>query len=276
MKNAFLSILLCLLNLYCSSQSFNWKNREIKSDTDLLKTSIFISLNTLPVTSKFWHYGVGFFYYSIKFKKLYLVTNKHVTENLDTLIMVVKERNKNLSDTFTIFSVSHLQKICKYFKGANNTDEDLVLIDLEAVQFKSELYSFKCFTDENMPPESISQNLPIDSKIYNINYLRGVAKFPFVINCTFATPYFLNYNDKKEFCLSGNIIAGCSGSPIILHDYKNGWKYYLLGIDRFGQSEPSNITNKLTNKETQYETEQLLFVNQCIKSEQLIKLINEK
>src|ERR1700690_2519330 len=105
----FLFSVLFLVSINCIAQKFDWKSREVKSDTDLLKAVVYIGANTIPVIDNHWGNGTAFFFYSIAKSKLYLITNKHAIYGQDTLNFTVKKINASLKDSFTIFPISDLK-----------------------------------------------------------------------------------------------------------------------------------------------------------------------
>lgn len=243
MRHTFTLILVTFIFLNCcKAQTIDWKAREIKHDTDLLKTTtwLILSYDTSKHNPKFGT-GTGYFYYSSKSKKIFLVTNAHVVSDFD-LIKFGFENNKTRTNSFAVNNFQN--KVYRFF----NDTVDLAMIDLsniDGLDFRN--CDMKCFTNSNIPRVSdlssidlFRENL-ICLSFPNFNIFPP-NNSPFIIHGTFATSYSKDFWNKNEFCINGNLFASCSGSPIIdIINLKGVKSYYLLGTYYFGFAQYRNV-----------------------------------
>lgn len=210
--------------------------RKIKNDKDLLKSTVW--MKGISRANRILKFGTGCYFYSIAKNSLYLITNKHVVEDADLLQFGVNISEKDTTE-FKIINIDSLQAKCIYFNEPDSTD--LALVDISSIQ-KDLLrqLDFTVFTEKNLPGKKIINSLDfIDERLVALSFPAHVEypvpPSPFLLHCSFSTPYYRDHKGKKEFCLNGNMFPGSSGSPIICVKKKNKSKhYYLLGTNYFG------------------------------------------
>ncbi|MGN6603741.1 MAG: hypothetical protein ACTHK8_14900 [Ginsengibacter sp.] len=238
-KRPFLLACLFLITSSVLSQKFNWQEREVKNDTDLLKTTTWIT--AFSPTSKGMESGTGFFFYSIAENKLFLVTNKHVVLSYSNLVFGFNKSYRN-DESFGIL----LSKENTYsFNGI-----DLVAIRIDSIPYLnlSEFPYFKVFTEKNIIQEKNYNLINLyDANLISLSF-PGLTTIPmpfqpYIIHCHFATPYTFKFQNTNDFCVNGSLTNGCSGSPIILinRTIKTIGKYNLLGIYYFTFSNYQSI-----------------------------------
>lgn len=73
-----------------------------------------------------------------------------------------------------------------------------------------------------LPNDTLLKAITAIEEVYMVGYPKGIwdaiNNIPIVRKGTTATPFFLDYQGKKEFLLDISIFQGSSGSPIVLYD----------------------------------------------------------
>ena len=259
----------CTLS-YSQNQTMNIQNREIKTDTDLLKAVVFTSAHRVIGR---WKYGTGFLYFSEEENTLYAITNKHAVEDCDSMGIFLKYSNQSLRDNSTFQPIANFKSECKFLNRHNNADSDLVIINLTHAGIDFNRFNIKFFTKSNLPSAQID-TLPLGSNLIDVGFPGGVSSssIPFFIPLTLATPYYIDYNNTKQFGVNGNIVEGCSGSPII---FKDNSSHYVIGIDRLGLAYRNFIKDENGNY-INYTVDLDDLINLCIKSTVLWELLEQK
>src|ERR1022692_427648 len=137
-----LSILFIILSRHSYGQKIDWKSREIKSDTDLLKSTIWIASSG---EGQDVMVGTGYFFYSEKKNKLFIITAKHVIDTFKLLAFHIQTESGNNIE----FKMDSLQKRSLYFKS-NNVDLAAIRIDSVPRLDLSIYKNFKVFTEKNI------------------------------------------------------------------------------------------------------------------------------
>lgn len=233
-----LVLLLIYTQAFCQ-KSFDLTNREIISDSDLLKTTVWI----IAFDNNGRVLGTGYFYFDAKKSRLYIITNNHVIGNRSRLSFSLKQKE---SDNL-FFGIDSLQKRCLRFQS----NIDLVAVRIDNIPYLN-LYDFpyfKVFTEKNIISESQIRDLDLfEENIVTLSYVgismmqsRGV---PLIIKSTLASPYSLEFNGVPEFCINANLGHGNSGSPIVLIKKMNSVKQYLLlGTYYYTFGEHQNVSS---------------------------------
>jgi len=226
----------------CESQKIDWKSREIKNNTDLLKSTVKI----LCFSNDTNEIGTSYFFYNNKNDSLYLITNKHITANFKRARVWI-ERKGTLNNLLSSYFIEDLQSLVQ----TPNDNIDLAIINLSRVDsFKKYVsnFIFKTFTFANLPPISVFNNIDISQNFialsfpYPLDLWQQYKALPFVINCSLSA--YRDFLDSSVFFINGALSSGCSGSPIILRKDK---KFYLMGTFKYSYSSPSDIITYYTD-----------------------------
>lgn len=296
MKYLICILLSTLINCISNGQKiFDYKKREIKNDTDLLKTTTWLRAYSASRGAE--ELGTGYFFYSIPKKALYIITNEHVIDGYSNLVFGFNQSTRQNS----FFGIDSVQERTTRFK---NKDIDLVGIRIDNIPYLdlSKYSYFKVFTDNNLitKKEISSLNL-FNENIISLSF-PGLTTIPFpyqpyIYHVSFATPYNFKFQDTDDFCINGDLVKGCSGSPIISVQNKNGInKYVLIGTYYFNFANYQTIDSVvldtvksyplmptydrivIKNNEGMilpgYKVNTVLNIGRVIKSEKIIELLN--
>ncbi len=220
---------LFLISLFSNSQSFDYKNRLIKTDEDLRYCSFYFFSyeNNTSLSSQ---RGTSYFFYSKKINKLFLVTNIHLLKQIEKIgVFIAKKDTNGNPDNSKILQFSIFTKN----RMLHENENDLCLIDLTDYTDTLSKYYFKCFNEDNIPCKKENENFSFKDDLYCIGYSYSLIDInnglPIVLKGSLATLPKFDFMNQKQFVINCSNRQGSSGSPIVLNK-KN--KYYLLGTVR--------------------------------------------
>lgn len=288
MKAKTLIIFILLLSTHqIKCQEFNFSSEYLINSTIRIECWRDTIIN--GVRNRYSSTGTGFFFVFNfdKFLVPVIVTNAHVIKNMNWGILNFTEKVNNkpkygniLRDTISDFNDKWLL----------HPSIDLAIlpvgpIDQDLFSRTKKHASFFCFDERLLPNDTILKTITAMEEVYMIGYPKGIwdatNNIPIVRKGTTATPFFLDYQGKKEFLLDISIFPGSSGSPIVLFDsgsfaLRNGEmgvqnRVSLLGITV--QMIPYNAIGELKQKnDTIIQTSTSLPMNLAIiiKSSELL------
>ena len=197
---------------------------------------------------KYQSIGTGFYFNFVKGTDTIpvIVTNAHVISKCHTGYLRFKSYGNgkvNYGDLLSI-KIENFEK-----KWIKHGSEDLAILPLMPIKdetyrlYKKIPFSIS-FSESDIPPDSVLNNLLAIEDVLMLGYPRGLADevndLPIVRNGLTATPVFLDYQGKQRFLLDIPIYPGSSGSPICLLNQGSyatkkggivlGSRFYLLGI----------------------------------------------
>lgn len=278
-----------LINLTATSQSFNWKRHEIKSDTDLLKTTTWVYTGNQT--------GTAYYFYSKIKKQLFLITNRHIVENATAFVFGYHTAVRADS----LFGIDSIKFRTTYHPNSNI---DLAAVRLDNISYLDLSIStyFKCFTEDNYPNTKDSLSLDVfNNKIVALSY-PGLTTIPFpfqpyIIHCNLSVPYSFSFQFTDDIILDGNLTHGCSGSPIVfIKKIESSKRYCLLGTYYFSFANYQTVDSvyndtlnyafnpvidRLALKNSipitldGFKYNQLLNIGRAVKSAHLKELINQ-
>jgi len=229
-KSIVISLLFLIINpTSIIAQGFDFKNREIKSDEDLLHSVSYIYLYKKNADSSIYS-GSAYFFHSSISNKLYLITNNHLINQIDNIgaFIALKDKNGNADESYIgQFKITLKNRI----KSIQNID--LCLIDLTDYSELLSKYYFKCYSEDNIPNIEEIENLSFKDDLYCIGFSYSLFDvlngLPIVLRGSLASLPKYDFMQQKEFAINCSNRSGSSGSPIVLN--KNS-KYFLLGTVR--------------------------------------------
>jgi hypothetical protein len=171
--------------------------------------------------------GTGFFFAftSGNFVFPVIVTNAHVLKNMDLGILNFTEEVHHepkygsiLKDTISDFKN----------KWILHPTVDLAILPILPIvqdlsdRTKKKPYCYYLLSERLLPNDTLLKEISAIEEVFMIGYPKGIwdeiNNIPVVRKGTTATPFFIDYQGKKEFLLDISIFPGSSGSPIILYD----------------------------------------------------------
>lgn len=190
--------------------------------------------------------GSGFFYNLQMDEKTIIpliVTNKHVvrgmTKGLFRFTKADADGNPIHKEHFTINYEDNFEKSWYFHPDAN---VDLCVLPIQpllnnAEERKIRLF-YRCFDDSLIPTKEIIESLDVMEDIIMIGYPNGlwdsINNIPIVRQGITATPYRIDYEDRKEFMIDAACFPGSSGSPVFICNI--GSVRDKFGNVRFGTS----------------------------------------
>lgn len=194
--------------------------------------------------------GTGFFFeYTLGTKKVpVIVTNKHVIKDAIRGILIFTLMGSNgkpaygKTDTITINNFKS-----KWIYHPDST-VDLAILPIQNIIDNNKKLGKPIFCDPiseiSIPSISIAQDFSGIEDIYMIGYPFGrkdeINNIPIIRKGITATPYYLNYENKKEFLADIPVYFGSSGSPVVIYSrgyndkrggFYNGIRFHLIGIN---------------------------------------------
>lgn len=190
--------------------------------------------------------GTGFFF--VEKQQLFVVTNKHVVEGVESgsfLVHHIKEddpEQKPLKDSLSIFFTKDS------FKGHPNPNIDVAVMNItESINtFIEQGYTplYTEITKELIPDsKNIKEIISPFEEVIFIGYPNGiwdsVNNLPIVRKGITATPYTVDFIGQAQFLIDASVFPGSSGSPVFIYadgtytkDGKimYGERVYLIGI----------------------------------------------
>ncbi len=181
-----------------------------------------------------------------------IVTNKHVVKDAKILKLTFRTEF-NIDDTGTKKdSIRNYDLTNPSFWIYNHPDEnvDLCIIFLKPItdyflKTHNEKLDISFFEKHLIPNDVIMKKITAIEDVIMIGYPEGFIEpkklYPIVRKGITATPYHIDFNDKKDFLTDIFAIGGSSGSPVIL--YRNSGSHpYLLGVHYAGlNNNKSNL-----------------------------------
>lgn len=176
-----------------------------------------------------------------------IVTNKHVVKNAKILKFSFRTessigKNGNKTDSVRNYDL-HNPLTWIYNHPDPNIDLCIIFLkpitDYFLVNHKEKL-DISYFEKNLIPNEQITKQITAIEDVIMIGYPEGIIEpkklYPIVRKGITATPYQIDFNNKKDFLTDIFAIGGSSGSPVILYR-NNGREPYLLGIHYAGLND---------------------------------------
>lgn len=181
-----------------------------------------------------------------------IVTNKHVVKDAKVLKLTFRTEF-SIDDIGTKKdSIRNYDLINPNFWIYNHPDPnvDLCIIFLKPItdfflKTHNEKLDISFFEKQLIPNDKILEQLTAIEDVIMIGYPEGYMEpkklYPIVRKGITASPYKIDFNDKKDFLTDIFAIGGSSGSPVILYR-NNGSHPYLLGVHYAGlNNNKSNL-----------------------------------
>jgi V8-like Glu-specific endopeptidase len=174
-----------------------------------------------------------------------IVTNKHVVKN--ALVLKLAFRTQLILDEVGTKQDSvknyDLHRPFDWIYNHPNSEVDLCIIFLKPLKehflVHKENFDISFFEKKLIPSDEILNKLSAIEDVIMIGYPEGIIEqkklYPIVRKGITATPYHIDFNDKKDFLTDIFAIGGSSGSPVILYRNNNS-QPYLLGVHYAGLS----------------------------------------
>lgn len=251
-------ILLLGLLLFITYSSFSQDkstNNPVDASELLVNTTIKIIASSDSVVNgvrkTFYSSGTGFFF-QFKLKDSVfvpcIVTNKHVIKNAQNGILTFSITINDSIPAYGKKQVINLKNFEQNWILHPDTTVDLAILPINPILDEYKKKGIKLFYlpfDESLiPNDSIRSSISAIENIYMIGYPFGrkdeYNNLPIVRKGITATPFFLDYEGKKEFLADIPVYFGSSGSPIVIYDniYSNkqgglmsGRRIVFLGIN---------------------------------------------
>lgn len=185
--------------------------------------------------------GTGFFYYYED--RLFLVTNKHVIEGVKNGSFLMLKSNPNSPEWKPILGqgieVSFNEED---FVGHPDPEVDIAVANVSpAINSlkKRGLHPFWMHINQELIPleEELEQFFTPVEEIYFVGYPNGIWDdknlLPIIRKGITATPYYVDFKNKKKFLIDASVFPGSSGSPVFVY---NRGSY----TDKFGKIYEGN------------------------------------
>ena len=226
----------------------------------------------------------------------FLVTNKHVLYNEDTLCNEIKIKFRKAtpegkpSNELFEFSLGNFSKFCK---PHSNPAVDLCAINMlsiiNSLQEKNIFLFIKCIPTDIIPSDEILKELDYMEDIFMVGYPRGLSdelnNYPIFRRGVTATHPYVDYQGKREFLADITCIGGSSGSPVFLKKEFNvdkhqnisigSPKFYFMGICYFTELTNTYTSDK-EDKKKAIPTDKIyttMNIAHIIKSSEIYELI---
>lgn len=205
--------------------------------------------------------GTGFLYLFQKEDKTapFLVTNKHVLEDASVIGLnfhVTLDNNETpLSGSGRLISFpADKVPIIRH----PDPDVDLAAIAIlpihqHAIDNEGWQPFTKCLCQQNLPPPDMIKDFGAVEDVIMVGYPTGIVdavnNFPIIRRGITSTPYFANYQGKREFLADIPVYGGSSGSPIFVMNEGSwstpngivmGTRFALIGVLYAGHTETIN------------------------------------
>ncbi|MBO1307309.1 trypsin-like peptidase domain-containing protein [Enterococcus sp. 669A] len=171
--------------------------------------------------------GTGFFYKMDEsskgdFKPV-IVTNRHVFEDANNVVIMLTLVDKNSNDIVKRYNIFNLKGSVIYHP---DPEIDLAVLPCPGIfqSLMSQGYSFKSvFLEKKLIPTSEqAKDISAIEDVYIIGYPNGymdeVNNRPLVRKGITASDYKLDYNGEPKFLVDSAIYGGSSGSPVIIYN----------------------------------------------------------
>lgn len=242
--------------------------------------------------------GTGFFFKHND--QVFLVTNKHVIENMIRCKFAVLNSEK-IDEEF----VPRLGQLIEFtfdaeesdFKGHPNEDVDITVSNvtklyLDAINAGMQPY-IKWIAEEHIPNQEFIDKFisPVEDILF-VGYPSGIWDtingLPIIRKGITATPYYVNFEGKSNFLIDASVFNGSSGSPVFMYysgsySDKNGELYAgnmlkFLGIiarSYYRSEEGKMIIKDIPTKETQIPVaNQMIDLGVVFNSTMVLETIN--
>ncbi|PIQ19144.1 MAG: hypothetical protein COW66_02685 [Flavobacteriaceae bacterium CG18_big_fil_WC_8_21_14_2_50_34_36] len=174
-----------------------------------------------------------------------IVTNKHVVNNSKVLKLSFRTDSSTDKDLKGTLRNYDLNNPSNWIFNHPDPDVDLCIIFLKPItdfflNNHNETLDISYFTKELIPDQTIIDQLSSIEDILMIGYPKGIIDqtklFPITRKGITSSPYYIDFNNKKDFLTDIFAIGGSSGSPVILYKLNNSYPY-LLGVHYAGLDE---------------------------------------
>lgn len=239
---------------------------------------------------KFTSTGTGFFF-RFQFDSLsvpVIVTNYHVIKSSKECNLVFTEVKSNEPQYGSQISETITNSEKKWIK---HPKVDLAILpinpiieDIKKLKNKTPFTVF--FNENDLPHPELTESITAIEEVLMVGYPRGLwdktNNLPIVRKGTTATPFYINYEGKKQFLLDIPIYSGSSGSPIVLFNQGSfssrkggltiGTRLALLGINvqSWNFETKGELILPQPNRKIETKTKLPIDVAIIIKSEELL------
>ena len=183
--------------------------------------------------------GTGFFYHHDGM--LFVVTNKHVVEKVeDGSFLMLKSSHRKWEPI--LGRGVELSFSEKDFIGHPDPEIDIAVANIStAINYLKEKGNspFWMHIDSSLIPdeEEIENFFSPVEEVYFVGYPNGIWDesnlLPIIRKGITATPYYVDFKNKKKFLIDASVFPGSSGSPVFIY-YKGSYS------DKYGNSYVGN------------------------------------
>jgi len=195
----------------------------------------------------------------------YIITNKHVIEGMDKIVIEFNERIEDkprLGEKLTI-NITKVEKAW-FLHPDENIDLAILLISpiLNTMAENNQYPFFKVLTKSIIPTnEKITNYIDAIEQVIFIGYPRAIYDkinlLPIVRTGITASPFEVDFDNMPIFLIDGSVFPGSSGSPVFICDVggfpsKNGGfvigdRLFFLGVlgAAFCKSDENIIEEKI-------------------------------
>ncbi len=191
--------------------------------------------------------GTGFLYYSQD--RLWVVSNKHVVDQVVEGYLFMHQSAEADEKTLVPASVLRVDFRGSDFRGHDDPDVDLAVANISSIfsGFREKnLYPYhRHVSPEFIPSEAtIEQSIGALEEIIFVGYPNGIwdtaHNLPVFRKGITATPYAVDFLNRKQFLIDASVFPGSSGSPVFLFNSGSypgksgglqvGSRLFLLGL----------------------------------------------
>jgi hypothetical protein len=251
-------IKIILFNIICYTNAFS--QEKLLPPSEMIANSVIRLVGSKDTiingkVEKQFFMGTGFFleFKSGSKRKICIVSNKHVVENMDVGYLLF---NKAMDDSLPNYGDTNTIIINDFNKKWIFSDSvDLAILPADDYlklfekKWKKRAY-YNYFPEEILPSNENIQSIQFFEELLMIGYPSGIMdqknNLPIFRKGYSATPYKFNFNGEKIMLADIPDFEGSSGSPVLLYSdgpYSPSGKYYneffeqglrviLLGINK--------------------------------------------
>ena len=184
--------------------------------------------------------GTGFFYHHED--KLFLVTNKHVVQGVKNGSFLMLKSSKDDYWKPILGRGLEISFCDSDFVGHPDPEIDIAVANISPainVLKKKGTTPFWMHINRELIPtqEELENFFSPAEEIYFVGYPNGlwddVKILPIIRKGITATPYYVDFKNKKKFLIDASVFPGSSGSPVFVY-YKGSYS------DKFGNNYQGN------------------------------------
>jgi hypothetical protein len=171
--------------------------------------------------------SVGTGFYFLHNQRLFLVTNKHVVRGVtDGSFIVPRAKIKSENKTPILGQGIRISFSEANFIGHPDESVDVAAMNVSGVftelEAKGDFIYWKNIQESNAPTKEIVDKFigPVEEIIF-VGYPSGIWDtkniLPIVRQGATATPYYVDFEGKKQFLIDASVFPGSSGSPVFFY-----------------------------------------------------------